>query len=112
MRTRKLTDQQVEEIRQLVKTPMKKVDIARKYGISPQLLSTVVRYGYTSRPVYLRNVPAGQENTSWEALAREYTAKYPDDPMDAIQFKAAHDNALKKLLIECERRGWELKDLV
>ena len=112
MRTRKLTDQQVFEIQALAKTTIKKMEIARRYGISPQLVSTVIRYGYTSRPNYLRKVPAGQEFGSWEALAREYNAKYPEDQMTAEQFKDAHDIAIKKLRRIIEDRGWTREDLV
>jgi hypothetical protein len=112
MRIRKLTDAQVSEIQELAKTSIKKTEIARRYGISPQLVSTVIRYGYTSRPNYLRKVPAGQEFGSWEALAREYNAKYPEDQLTAARFKEVHDIAIKKLRRVIEARGWTLQDLV
>lgn len=98
MQKRKLTAEQVLEIRALGQTAMKRVDIARQFGISPQLVSTVLRYDYENRPDLNRHRRKNPEDImTWEALARRYTKMYPDDPMTGAEFKAVHDLALKKI---------------
>jgi hypothetical protein len=106
MRERKLTDQQVTEIQALAKTTMKKVDIAQRYGISPQLVSTVIRYGYTSRPTRVRNLKAGEEPGSWEELATFFNRRYPDEPgISGDEAKRIHDMALKKIAAYWASKG-------
>ena len=105
MRERKLSDQQVAEIQALAKTTMKKVDIAQRYGISPQLVSTVVRYGYTSRPTRIRNLKAGEEPGSWEELATFFNRKYPSESISGDEAKRIHDTALKKIAAYWAARG-------
>lgn len=106
MRERKLSDQQITEIQALAKTTMKKVDIAKQYGVSPQLISTVIRYGYESRPNKYRGIPAGLEPESWESLAKEFNARYPHEPgISANEAKRIHDIALKKIAAYWASKG-------
>lgn len=113
MKPRKLTDQQVEEIKVLAKTSIKRVEIARRYGISPQLVSTVARYGYATRPSYLKKVKAGEEPDSWEQLAKTYNSKYPDEPpITAAQAQEIHDIALVKLARLLKHQNTKFEDLV
>lgn len=113
MKPRKLTDKQVEEIKILAKTSIKKVEIARQYGISPQLVSTIVRYGYLSRPNYLKKVKAGEEPDSWESLAKAYNTKYPHEPpITAAQAQEIHDIALVKLARLLKQQNTKFEDLV
>lgn len=98
MNKRKLTDEQVEEIRRLASTDMKKTAIARQFGVSPQLISTVIRYGY-DRPKDEKEVkPLDLDKRKcWAAIASEYTAMYPDDPITSEMARRAHDKAIAKL---------------
>jgi hypothetical protein len=113
MRERKLTDLQVAEIRALGKTSMKKVVIARQYGISPQLVSTVIRHDYNNRPKRQRGVPVKDEDSvTWEALARRYTLLNPEDPLDGQSIKRYHDMALARILIYFEAQGLTKDDLI
>ena len=111
MQPRKLSNQQVAEIQQLGTTAMKKVDIARKFGVSPQLVSTVIRYGYETRPHIYRSIPAGLEPESWEALAKALNAKYPEEPVTAAQVRQIHDIALKKIALAWAKQGISKEDL-
>jgi len=112
MKERKLTDDQVAEIRVLARTPMKKIDIARKYGVSPQLVSTIIRYGYTARPTRERHKKADPDLNAWVDLAKAYTAKYPDDPMSGPEIKAVHDIAIKKIRKYFDSLGLAKNDLI
>jgi len=112
MRERKLTDQQVAEIKALARTTMKKIDIARKFGVSPQLVSTVVKYGYTSRPTQLRTVKLTDEFKGWEGIARSFNQKNPDSQITGHEAKAIHDIAIKKIRQYWEGQGLTKQDLV
>lgn len=105
MRDRKLTDLQVSEIRELAKTKIKKIEIARKYGISPQLVSTVLRHDYGCRPLRDRTVYTDPEMATWESLARQYTTLNPDDPISGARAKQAHDCALKQIRLYFIQQG-------
>ena len=105
MRKRRLTEDQVVQIKELAKTSIKRVEIARQFGVSPQLVSTVIRYGYDSRPNWAEKMPR-EERTSWEALARQYTAMYPDDPLSGQRIKEVHDMAMKKIRAYFDKAGW------
>mgnify|MGYP003325465811 CR=1 FL=1 len=96
MRKRSLTEDQVIQIKELGKTSIKRVEIARQFNISPQLVSTIIRYGYDCRPNWADKMPK-EEKTSWEALARKYTELYPDDPLTGQRVKEIHDMAMKKI---------------
>jgi hypothetical protein len=112
MQKRKLTAEQVLEIRQLAATSMKKVDIARKYNISPQLISTVIRYGYDSRPTRdRRKMPEGFSD--WNTLARQYNLLYPDEaPITGNEAQRIHDLALKKMRMWFDSRGKTMSDWI
>lgn len=112
MQKRKLTAEQVLEIRQLATTAIKKVDIARRYGISPQLVSTILRYDYDSRPTRdKRKMLDGF--SSWEDLAKQYNLRYPDEsPLSATEAQRVHDLALKKMRAWFDERGRTMSDLV
>lgn len=112
MQKRKLTDEQVKEIRLLATTTMKKADIARKYGVSPQLISTVLRFDYGQQPRRDRRKAPTDEFTGWEALARDYTLRYPEDAMNGAEAKAIHDMALKKVLKYWTDRNVGINDLI
>lgn len=105
MRDRKLTDVQVAEIRALAKTRIKKVAIAQQYGVSPQLISTVLRHDYGGRPKRDRQVFVDPEMDTWESIARQYTAMNPDDPINGSRAKQAHDYALKQIRIYFQQQG-------
>jgi hypothetical protein len=111
MQPRKLTQQQVTEIQELAKTTTKKVDIAKQFGVSPQLVSTVIRYGYETRPPIYRSIPAGSEPESWESLAKALNAKYPEEPVTAAQVRQIHDIALKKIAAAWAKQGISKEDL-
>lgn len=111
MRARKLTDVQVTEIRELAKTKIKKVDIARKYGVSPQLISTVIRHNYNNRPVRVRVWKREDGMETWESLARQYNATH-DDKITPAQAKQIHDKALRKIRWYFEDQGLTREDLV
>lgn len=111
MQKRKLTAEQVAEIRELGKTSIKRIDIARKYGISPQLVSTILRYGYDSRPSRDRSKMRDESNC-WEDLARTYNILYRDEPISAAEAKSIHDIALKKIRICFDQAGLKYGDLV
>ena len=112
MKPRKLTNDQVAEIQQLAKTQMKKIDIARKFGISPQLISTIVRYGYTSRPTRERKPKADPSMNTWVDLAKAWNTKYPDERMSAAEIKSVHDLALKKIRMYFEKHELGMNDLL
>ena len=111
MQLRKLTQRQVNEIQELGKTAMKKVDIAKQYGVSPQLVSTVIRYGYESRPTIYRNTPVGSEPDSWETLAKNFSMKYPEDAITAAEARRIHDTALLKIAAYWRTQGVKQEDL-
>jgi hypothetical protein len=116
MQKRKLTEEQVKEIQEMAKTTIKRVDIARLYGVSPQLISTVIQYGYTDRrPDKKRDrskMPSG-EFESWEALARDYNLLYPDDkPLNGAEIKAIHDLAIKKIMQTWAEEGLVAADFL
>ena len=111
MQPRKLTNRQVNEIQDLGKTSMRKVDIAKKYGVSPQLVSTVIRYGYETRPTIYRNMSTTAEPDSWETLAKALNAKYPEEPVTAAQVRQIHDIALKKIAAAWAKQGISKEDL-
>lgn len=111
MQPRKLTQQQVTEIQELSKTSMKKVDIARKFGVSPQLVSTVIRYGYETRPPIYRSIPAGSEPESWERLAQTFNMKYPEEPITAGEARRIHETALVKIAAYWKAQGLKQEDL-
>lgn len=111
MRARKLTDVQVSEIRELAKTKIKKVDIARQYGVSPQLISTVVRHNYNNRPIRVRVWKREDGMETWESLARQYNATH-DDKITPAQAKQIHDKALRKIRWYFEDQGLTREDLV
>ena len=96
MKPRKLTDQQIEEIRALAKTDIKKIDIARKYGISPQLVSYVLHHGYEQKPRQYKPIDLNARKC-WQAIADEYTRANPSDPLTPEQAKKAHDAAISRL---------------
>lgn len=98
MKLRKLTDEQVFQIKELGRTDMKRVEIARRFGVSPQLVSTVIRYGY-DRPKYEAPEKPVDPNSRkcWDAIASEYSTMYPDDPLTPDEAKKIHDTALSKL---------------
>ena len=52
MRKRLLTDVQVESIKKKIASGSTKVEMAREYGVSPQLISVVCKFGYGERPKY------------------------------------------------------------
>lgn len=111
MRARKLTDQQVTEIRELAKTNIKKVQIARQYGVSPQLISTVIRHNYDNRPMRVRIWKREDGMETWESLARQYNATH-EDKVTAAQIKQIHDRALRKIRWYFEDQGLTRDDLV
>lgn len=111
MRARKLTDIQVAEIRELAKTKIKKVEIARQYGVSPQLISTVVRHDYDNRPPRVRVWKREDGMETWEALARQYNADH-DDKITPAQAKQIHDKAIRKIRWYFEDLGLTREDLL
>jgi hypothetical protein len=111
MQPRKLTQQQVTEIQELAKTAIKKVDIAKQFGVSPQLVSTVIRYGYEMRPPIYRSIPAGIEPESWEMLAKTFSMKYPEDAITAAEARRIHDTALLKIAAYWRSQGLKQEDL-
>lgn len=114
MQKRKLTEQQVAEIKELAQTTMKKVDIARKFGVSPQLISTIIRYGYDSRPFRPDKVKAKPApGDTWQGLADAYNSLYRDEPaISAEEVKVMHDIALKKMLKYFTERSLDINDLL
>lgn len=112
MQKRKLTDEQVAEIRALAQTSIKRIDIARKYGVSPQLVSTVIRHGYDNRPHRASRATASPETYNWAALAKEYNNRYPDDLISAAEAKSVHDLAIKKMRVWFSQRNENMNDLV
>lgn len=111
MRARKLTDVQVTEIRELAKTKIKKVEIARQYGVSPQLISTVVRHDYDNRPPRVRVWKREDGMETWESLARQYNADH-DDKITPAQAKQIHDKAIRKIRWYFEDLGLTREDLL
>jgi hypothetical protein len=113
MNRRKLTDEQVAQIRQLATTNIKKTEIARQFGVSPQLISTVIRYGY-DRPKEEKEVQPLDidKRKCWEAIASEYTTMYPHDPITPAQAKRAHDLAIDKLKCYFRNHIKEHKELL
>lgn len=111
MRARKLTDIQVAEIRELAKTKIKKVEIARQYGVSPQLISTVVRHDYDNRPPRVRVWKREDGMETWESLARQYNADH-DDKITPAQAKQIHDKAIRKIRWYFEDLGLTREDLL
>lgn len=99
MRKRLLTDEQVEEIKRRIVNGETKIDLSRQYGVSPQLISVVCKYGYGERPKYgYKLLPkAPKERDCWEEIARKYTEKNPHDPIKATTARKYHDRALEKL---------------
>lgn len=112
MRKRSLTDDQVAEIKRLGQTTMKRVDIARQFHISPQLVSTIVKYGYDNRPIRVDRKKVDPESHSWEALAREYNKLYPEDPITGPEAKAIHDLTMKKFRAHFAKQNLTLNDLL
>ena len=111
MRARKLTDQQVTEIRELAKTSIKKVEIARQYGVSPQLISTVIRHNYDNRPTRIRIWKREDGMETWESLARQYNATH-EDKITPAQTKIIHDKAIRKIRLYFEAQGLTRRDFI
>jgi hypothetical protein len=111
MRKRSLTKEQEAEVKELAGSGMPKAEIARKFGVSPQLISRISLYGYEVRP-YRDRRKAPQEPSTWVELARLYNLKYPDDPMSAEEIKSVHDLALKKIKVHFEKQGLVESDLL
>jgi hypothetical protein len=112
MKPRKLNNTQVEEIRVLAKTSIKRVDIARKYGISPQLVSTIARYGYDTRPFRDRRKAVDPDAHTWVTLAQTYNSKYPQEALTPTEAKSIHDLALKKIRVWLEKQNLTKEDLL
>lgn len=96
MKPRKLSEQQAEEIRSLAKTAMKKVDIARQYGISPQLVSQIIHHGYERKQREYKPIDP-YTRKCWQAIADEYNIANPHDQLTPEQAKRCHDAAISRL---------------
>lgn len=103
MKARKLSEQQIEEIRALAKTSIKKVDIARQYGISPQLVSQAIHHGYERKKENYKPIDLNTRKC-WEAIASEYTFANPHDPLTPEQAKRCHDAAISRLRYHFRKR--------
>lgn len=112
MRRRKLTDDQVKEVQALAKTSMKKVEIARKFGISPQSVSSIAKFGYEPRPPRFRGKMSLEEANTWENIARQYTARNPEDPITGERAKRIFENSLAKMRRYFSSRNITLIDLI
>lgn len=110
MKNRSLTDEQVEKIKELAKTDVKKVDIAKMFGVSPQLVSTVAKYGYGPRPKYRKQ--SIEEDNNWMVIAAKYSIMYPDDPIDRHQARRAHDRAIVKIRRAFGIKGVTIKNFI
>ena len=110
---RKLTEAQVLEIKALAATKMKRVDISKIYGVSPQLISRIIRYGYNPRPryeeFYIKPRIAPQ---TWEYTAAQFTEQNPDDPMTGKAARRIHDKALRKVAAYFKILNLDKNDLV
>lgn len=101
MKPRKLNDEQVRQVQELWRSGVKGVVIAKQFGISSQLVSQIVHYGYdrpkkTEEPIMDR--PSSFESRKcWSAIADEYSRKYPNDPITSEQAKRTHDAVIARL---------------
>jgi hypothetical protein len=112
MRKRKLTDEQVKEVQALAKTSIKKVEIARRYGISPQSVSSIARFGYEPRPPRFRGKMPTDEANTWENIARQYNARNPEDQITGERAKRIFENSLAKMRRYFASRNLTLSDLL
>lgn len=96
MKRRGLTEEQIKEIRILART-MRQKDIAVLYGVSPQLISTTVLYGYDARPEYSSTLDLSAYR-SWDAVADEYNRRNPDDLITAKEAKDCFCRCKTKLV--------------
>lgn len=99
MRKRLLTDAQVELVKKRILAGSTKVEMAREYGVSPQLISVVCKFGYGERPKYgyKKHLPKPRDRDCWEVVAQKYTEANPNDPIKATTARKTHDAALAKL---------------
>ena len=99
MRKRLLTDVQVESIKKKIASGSTKVEMAREYGVSPQLISVVCKFGYGERPKYgyKKQPPKPKDRDCWEVIAQKYTEANPNDPIKATTARTTHDGAILKL---------------
>ena len=103
MKPRKLTEQQVEEIRSLGRTKTKRIDIAKQFNVSPQLISHILNHGY-ERKVHESKPIDVNARRCWTGIADEYNRNHPHDPLTPEQAKRCHDAAISRL------RYWFRKD--
>lgn len=110
MKQRKLTPEQSEEIRRLSET-MSNIEIARRYNVSPQLISCILLYGYGNRPKpkVTMDLIAYRE---WEDVAAEYNRRNPDDQITTKQARDCFRHAQKKLIKELAKAGITERTLV
>ena len=111
MNARRLTEDQVADVIRLSREGKKGVELARMFGVSPQLISFVRRRGY--KPTY-RKVEEKilSEFQGWRDLADRYNAMNPDDQISTDIAIRAHESALQKFRAYFAKRGIQLKDLV
>ena len=101
MKPRKLTDEQVRKVQELWRSGVKGVMIARQFGISSQLVSQIVHYGY-ERPkkneeTIKENISRFESRKCWSAIADEYSRCNPNDPITSEQAKRTHDAVISRL---------------
>lgn len=109
---RKLTDLQVVEIRQLVGTGMTRADIARRYAVSPQTISFVLKYEYGKSPERAaRTCRTDGDEETWVTVARRYNALFPrEEQITPAQAKSIYDQAMRKIRWQIEDAGLTVED--
>lgn len=109
MNARKLTEDQVIEVIRLSRSGIKGVEIARQFGVSPQLISFVRKRGY--KPTYRQpEERIVSDFIGWADLADRYNLLHPDDQISPYAAMRAHESALNKLKAYFASRGLTKQD--
>jgi len=114
MNPRKLTKDQVFEIKDRVKAGASRASMAARFGVSPQLISSVVKYGYDGvRDKERERVRrTGDDCETWVEIARRYNQRWAHDQITPAQAKVIHDQALRKIRCMMEEGGLTMGDFV
>jgi hypothetical protein len=108
---RRLTESQVSEVIKLSREGVSGVQIARMFGVSPQLISFVRKQGY--KPVYkYRDTSQIVWEPTWAWIAEQYTLKNPDDPITTDTAHRTHEIAIRKLRAHFAQCGTQKHDLI